>query len=89
MIVGATDVTHPKPEPDMITLILTELSVEPCKAVFVDDTSTGLTAIKRAGTITVGITTGFEGVESIRTVNPDYVIGGLGELVTLIERRLL
>ena len=73
----------------MITLILRELSVEPREAVFVDDTSTGLTASKRAGTITVGITTGFEGVESIRKVDPDYVIGGLGELVSIIERSLL
>ena len=84
MIVGASDVPNPKPEPDMIKLILREYAVEPRGAVFVDDTALGLTAGKRAGTITVGITTGYDDTSSFESISPDHIIECISELVTLL-----
>jgi len=84
MIIGATDVANPKPEPDMIIHLLSKYSVEPNRAVFIDDTSLGLNAGKKAGTITVGITTGIDSVSTINQVGPDYIIGRLSELIPLL-----
>lgn len=80
LIAGFMTVDKPKPEPDMILYSLEKLCVEPCEAVFVDDTSVGLTAGIRAGVHTVGITTGNNSLEQIQSVNPDAIAHSMSEL---------
>ena len=58
--------------------------MEPRGAVFVDDTALGLTAGKKAGTITVGITTGYDDASSLERVSPDHIVECIMELVTLL-----
>jgi phosphoglycolate phosphatase len=85
LIAGFMTVAKPKPEPDMIHYILDKLDVNPNEAVLVDDTDVGLTAGIRAGVYTVGITTGFNSVEQILSVNPSTVIEGMSELPKILE----
>jgi phosphoglycolate phosphatase len=85
LIAGFMTVAKPKPEPDMIHYILEKLDVKPNEAVLVDDTDVGLTSGIRAGVYTVGITTGFNSVEQIRSVNSSIVIEGIGELPKILE----
>lgn len=59
-VIGATDVPNPKPAPDMINKLIREYAQEPRRTVIIDDTMIGLQAGRLAGTITVGITTGYE-----------------------------
>ena len=58
LVLGINDVPAPKPAPDIINLTLERLRVKPREAVFVEDTTIGLEAGKRAGVHTVGVTTG-------------------------------
>jgi phosphoglycolate phosphatase len=58
LVLGINDVAAPKPAPDIINLTLERLRVEAHQAVFVEDTTIGLEAGKRAGVHTVGVTTG-------------------------------
>jgi HAD superfamily hydrolase (TIGR01509 family) len=84
LLVGFMDVPNPKPAPDMINLTLERLGVSRERAVFVDDTTVGLTAGISAGIRTVGITTGTHGRERLETVNPDYIIDEFRELPQLL-----
>jgi len=77
-------VDKPKPEPDMILYTLEKLSVEPCEAVFVDDTNVGLIAGIRAGVHTVGITTGNNTLEQIQSVTPDVIVHSMSDIPRIL-----
>ena len=74
-----------KPEPDMILYNLDHFGVPPEKAVFVDDTRTGLTAGIKAKVNTVGITTGYNTMEQIQEICPSTIIHSLRELTEIIN----
>jgi HAD superfamily hydrolase (TIGR01509 family) len=84
LVLGITDVTNPKPASDVIDLTLTRLQVDPREAVFVEDTTIGLEAGKKAGVYTVGVTTGTDDRERLAVLSPDYIVDGLRELTHLI-----
>lgn len=85
LVLGITDVDSPKPAPDIISLTLNRLGVEPREAVFIEDTTIGLEAGVRAGVHTVGVTTGTHDRERLSILHPDYIIDGLSELMQLID----
>ncbi|MFH2111572.1 MAG: HAD family hydrolase [Candidatus Bathyarchaeota archaeon] len=84
LLVGFMDVPNPKPAPDMINLTLERLGVPRERAIFVDDTTVGLTAGIGAGVKTIGITTGTHSRERLETVKPDYIIDEFRELLQLL-----
>ena len=86
LIAGFMTVDKPKPEPDMIHYILEKLEVNPIQAVFVDDTNVGLTAGIRAGVNTIGITTGNNTLDEIKSVNPDMIINRISMLPEIIVK---
>jgi len=83
-VIGANDVPNPKPAPDMINKLVSEYSQDPARTVFIDDTTIGLQAGRDAGTITVGITTGYEDRESLEQFKPDILIDCMAELGKLL-----
>jgi len=85
LMVGFMTVSRAKPEPDMILYLLDKLGVEPDEAIFIDDTNVGLTAGIRAGVYTVGITTGNNTLEQIKSVNPDTIIHRFSDIPRLLE----
>jgi phosphoglycolate phosphatase len=84
LVVGFMDVPNPKPAPDMINLILERLSIERERAVFVDDTTVGLTAGIEAGVRTIGITTGTHTRDQLSTVSPDTIIDSVSQLTQIL-----
>ncbi|MCW4049810.1 MAG: HAD-IA family hydrolase [Candidatus Bathyarchaeota archaeon] len=86
-VTGFMDVPNAKPAPDMILHTLDTLGVSREKAVFVDDTTTGLTAGIRANVATIGITTGTHDRKTIRTVNPDHILDSIDEILDLIHKK--
>jgi pyrophosphatase PpaX len=85
LMAGFMTVDKPKPEPDMILYTLEKLSIEPAEAVFVDDTNVGLTAGIRAGVHTIGITTGNNTLEQIKSVSPSTIIHKMSKLPTILK----
>ena len=85
LMAGFMTVDKPKPAPDMILYSLEKLGIKPDEAVFVDDTSVGLTAGIRAGVHTVGITTGNNTLEQIQSVSPDTVIDRFRDIPGLLD----
>lgn len=86
LILGINDVPAPKPAPDIINLTLERLHVTPREAVFVEDTTIGLEAGKKAGVYTVGVTTGTHDMQKLSTMRPDIIVDGLEELTRLVAR---
>jgi phosphoglycolate phosphatase len=84
LLVGFLSVKKPKPEPDMILYTLERLGIDPLEAVLVDDTCVGLTAGLRADVNTIGITTGNNTLEQLKTVEPTVIINGIRELTRII-----
>lgn len=85
LFVGVEDVKRPKPHPNILELIIKKMDISNKETVFVDDSSTGLTAGKKAGTHIVGITTGVHTTHQIKSVEPDFIITRLDELINIIK----
>jgi beta-phosphoglucomutase family hydrolase len=57
-VVGAAEVAHGKPEPDLFLLVAERLGVKPDECVVFEDAQMGFEAAHRAGMAAYGITTG-------------------------------
>jgi HAD superfamily hydrolase (TIGR01509 family) len=86
LVLGINDIPFPKPAPDIINLTLERLHVKPREAVFVEDTTIGLEAGKRAGVYTVGVTTGTHDMMKLASMRPDIIVDGMLELTRLVTR---
>ncbi len=84
LIVSAEDVINPKPHKDHVLSALKKLKVEPENVYMVGDTHHDILAGKNAGVKTVGVTYGFLG-KDIKTLNPDFVIDDIRELISIVS----
>ncbi|MDI6716724.1 MAG: HAD-IA family hydrolase [Actinomycetota bacterium] len=82
-VVALEDVENLKPHPEPVLKALNFLNVEPEGAVMVGDTDVDILAGKNAGTITVGATYGFRGMQ-IKDSDPDFIIDDIKEIIPLI-----
>lgn len=83
IIISAEDVSFHKPHPEPLLKALDALGLKPDAAVMVGDTRADIMAGKNAGTKTVAALYGFGG-ELLRGLGPDYTIGELRELLTIV-----
>lgn len=83
--IGLGDVEHPKPNPMSITRAMDMAKVEKNETVFIDDSSTGLTAGKAAGVNTVGIATGVHTTSQLMSVDPDFILTNIAQLREIIS----
>lgn len=79
-VVGIEDVTHSKPHPEPLRLALDRMGAEARRAVMVGDTADDIEAGRRAGSMTVGVTTGAAGRDELEAAGADHVIDTLAEL---------
>jgi pyrophosphatase PpaX len=84
-VVGIEHVSDSKPNPEPIHRTLEQLQVPAEKALMVGDTADDMTAGKRAGVTTVGVTTGTTGRAELIEGGADYVVTELSALVDLVE----
>ncbi len=84
LVVGAEQVTRPKPAPDMIDLILKTLGLQPIQAVMVGDALTDVQMGRNAGLkASVGVLSGFATAEQLRALTP-FVARDVSELTVLL-----
>ncbi len=58
VIVGAEDIRHPKPDPEIYFRAATKLKVKPSTCCVIEDSPVGVQAAKMAGMTCIGLTTG-------------------------------
>lgn len=86
-LVTASDVAANRPNPDMIRLAMQQLGIaDPRAVVKVGDSRIDIEEGKNAGCrLTIGITTGAQTAEQLRSAQPDYVINNLPDLLPIID----
>jgi len=72
-----------KPDPEMITSILSELSIPAEKAIMIGDTSYDLEMARRAGVASIGVTYGVHDKETLALYEPKAIVDSLAELYAL------
>jgi HAD superfamily hydrolase (TIGR01509 family) len=83
-LVGVEDTPNGKPDPAPVFLALEKLGVQPSCSVFVGDTAFDMEAGKRAGTLTIGITTGAHSKEELLEAGADIIVADLLSLRFLV-----
>ena len=86
-LVTASDVTRNRPEPDMIVLAMEQSGItDPKQVIKVGDSTIDIEEGRNAGCLyNIGITTGAHTHEQLASVQPDYIINNLLELLPIIE----
>lgn len=82
-IIGAEDVKHVKPAPDMVFRILEEIGGQPSDCLVVGDTTYDIDMGKNSGTRTCGVTYGNGTYAQLS--NADYVISDFAELLAIVQ----
>ena len=81
VIVGGDDVQNKKPHPEPLLLVAGKLSLSPDELLFVGDSRNDILAAKAAGSLSVGLTYGYNYGEAITLSEPDYVFDHFKDLL--------
>jgi len=85
-VVAADRVAAPKPHPEGLYLICSELGVRPSDTVMVGDSVVDVLVGKNAGVHkTVGVSHGFGHVEALRAAGADHIIHDIPSLLDVLE----
>lgn len=79
-VLGAGDVEHAKPAPDMVLKTLADNSLKPCDAIVVGDTEFDIRMAHAAGVRAVGVTYGNGRREDLEREHAEWIIDSFGEL---------
>lgn len=83
MVVGAESVTHGKPEPEPVLLILKKLQVSPRTTLVVGDADVDIEMGKRAGCLTCAVTYGNGTEKVLRGARPNFITNRFSELLNI------
>ncbi|GCB51524.1 HAD-IA family hydrolase [Streptomyces sp. NL15-2K] len=84
VLIGADDVTHPKPHPEPGLLILERLDARPEHAVMVGDTTHDLRMAEAAGIASVAVTYGVHSRAELEAARPTFVAETFPDVVDRI-----
>jgi phosphoglycolate phosphatase len=87
-VLGADQVSNPKPHPEMAFALLDRLGSRPADAVMVGDTSHDLLMARAAGLRSVAVTYGVHSVAELTAAEPTWLVDSFGEVVQRIELAL-
>jgi pyrophosphatase PpaX len=82
--VGLSDITHGKPDPEMVLLSAERLGLDPGACVMVGDTPYDIQAGQSAGCYTVGVATGSFSEEQLQEYAPSLVLARVGLLLDYV-----
>jgi pyrophosphatase PpaX len=86
--VGIDAVTHAKPDPEMVNLAIKKIHRKPNECVMIGDSPSDIKAGKAAGTRTIAIASTNFAPESLRALQPDKILKGIGDLLPLLPLSL-
>lgn len=84
MVVGASEVTKHKPDPESVHITVEKLGINPADAVVIGDSSFDLDMARNAGVDAIGVTTGIHTREHLSKSEPKHIVSGLQEVTPLI-----
>ena len=75
----------PKPDPEILNYVMSQLHVSKEEAVMVGDTKADIMAGKNAGIDTIALTYGYEKIDILKNANPTYLIDDFRILEEILE----
>lgn len=88
MLVCSDDVTHPKPHPESLHVIIHKLNLEKSTSVMIGDAPNDIICAKAAGVKSIGVTWGDASLELLKEQQPDFLVSSTEELYTAIMTSL-
>lgn len=88
LVVGADQVTNPKPAPDMGLLILRQFGTPADRAVMVGDTTHDLLMASAAGVRSIAVTYGVHNRQQLEAANPTWIADTFEEVVNRMVTEL-
>lgn len=85
-LIGADDVTNPKPHPEPLLKALEKLEISNDEAIYVGDSSFDVEAAQAAGVRVVAVSWGARIKEDLWKMNPTVVIDNWSELMSWLEK---
>jgi len=85
VIVALDHVTRAKPDPEPVLMALEKLGSTPEEAIMVGDNSHDILAGKNAGTKTAGVAWTLKGREFLASLQPDYLLDNMRDLLSILE----
>ena len=84
LILGAEDIRHKKPAPDIYLKAAKKLKISPKECIVVEDAPNGIIAAKAAGMICIAVTTTFQH-SIIQKEKPDFICNDLFQVYNQIK----
>ena len=85
LVVGADEVTRPKPDPETGLLIARELGVPAGRAVMVGDTTHDLLMAAGAGMRSIAVTYGVHSLPELRSADPTWLADSFDDVVACLR----
>ncbi|TWT00085.1 pyrophosphatase PpaX [Planomicrobium sp. CPCC 101079] len=85
VIVGLDQVTHPKPDPEPLMLALELLASTPEEALMIGDNSHDIDGGKNAGVRTAGVAWAAKGEAFLASLEPDFMLQHISDLLDLTK----
>ncbi|MET8757806.1 HAD family hydrolase [Lentzea sp. NPDC004782] len=83
-VVGADQVTKPKPDPESGFVVLQRLDVSPANAVMVGDTTHDVLMAHGAGMSSIGVTYGVHSVDQLLGAGPTWLVDSFAGVVATV-----
>jgi pyrophosphatase PpaX len=84
VVIGADDVTHPKPHREPVDLAVAQLGADPATTVYVGDSIHDMHSGRSAGVRTAAVLWGPFVREDLEPANPDYWLAHPADLLSLL-----
>lgn len=84
-VIGLDDVENPKPDPEPILKALKELASSASESLMIGDNSHDIEGGKNAGVRTAGVAWSVKGEEFLASLNPDYMLQHMSDLLELLK----
>jgi HAD superfamily hydrolase (TIGR01509 family) len=85
VVITRDDCIDMKPDAEPVLKVLKELGVKPSEAILIGDGAMDILAAKAAGVQSVAVATGPFTTDRLLEAEPDYLLGSVNDLPTLIE----
>jgi len=84
-VVGADQVSQPKPHPEVGQLLLSRLGCPAERAVMVGDTTHDLLMARAAGMRSIAVTYGVHGLQELRSAEPTWIADSFEDVLRFIQ----
>lgn len=85
VVVGADQVTQPKPHPEMGRVVMHRLDIPPKRTVMVGDTTHDLLMARDAGMRSVAVTYGVHSLRELESMDPTWIADSFDDVLTCVQ----